>query len=365
MKLPAFLSEERDPYLLGLLRVGIASLLLLLTLRLAREYLGGRYFGDVFHLPLLPEALVPSRRGYGLLLACQALTAVLALLGLVARPALLIAALCGLYGMACDRLQYHNNRYTLLLVALLVALTPCDRSFVWAFGAKAPPHAPSPPPGDEKGHAKAPRWAAYLVGVQLSLVYLSSSLGKLLDGDWRGGTVMLLRFTPFRATAEQWVPAGMAEWLTEPWFGQLAAVSALATELLLALGPWLARPRILALWVGVMFHAGIELFANVELFSYTMLCAYLVFVTPERRERRLSWSARDGAAGLLAKLAAGLDFLARFRHERVPGQQALLVVHDRGGQPHQGLAALRELTRATPLLFPLWLPLSLLTWRKR
>ena len=351
MKLPSFLDEERDPYLLGLLRIAIAALLLLLTLKLFRSYLGEGYFGDVFHMPLLPASLVPSRTGYVLLLGCQALGAVLALLGLAARPALLGAAMCGLYGMACDRLQYHNNRYTLLLVALLVAFTPCDRTFL-PFGRRRPAQ-----------RAPAPRWAAYLIGGQLSLVYLASSLGKVLDDDWRSGTVMSLRFARYREAAEPWLPGSMAAWLAEPWFGQTAAIAALTTELLLALGPWLKQSRIPALWLGVVFHVGIELFARVELFSYTMLSAYLVFATPELRERRLSWSTQRGAARVLLPLFSRLDLLARFRHEQVAGQSTLLVVHDRAGQAHQGLAGLRELARATPWLFPLWLPLRVLTWR--
>jgi len=358
VRLPAFLNEERNPYLLGLLRVGIATLLLVQTLKAFREYLGNGYFGDVFHVPLLPEAFVPNRAGFGILLGCQALGAVMAALGAFARPALLVAALCGLYGMACDRLQYHNNRYTLLLVALLVAFTPCDRSFVPRFFAAKPS-----PPSDSKAaaEAKAPRWAAYLVGVQVSLVYLASSLSKLLDDDWRTGMVLLLRFAHYRLKAEPWLPAGVTEWLVEPWFGQLAAVIALSTELLVAVGLWVPRLRVVAIWFGIMFHLGIEIFARVELFSFTMLWSYLVFVTPELRERRLSLGAGTGAVGTLAKLAPRLDWLARFQHERSPEQRTPLVVYDREGRAHRGLHALRELARATPLLFPLWGPLTLLT----
>lgn len=350
MKLPELLSEEREPYLLGLLRVAISALVLWLTIKLARSYLVNGYFGDVFHLPLLPETLVPNRAGYGLLLTVQGLAALLALLGVAARPALLLTALCGLYGMACDRLQYHNNRYTLLLVTLLLAFAPCDRAFT---------------PLRTSDRAPAPRWAAYLIGAQLSLVYLSSCLGKLLDHDWRTGGVMRLRFAPLRDRAALWLPDALADWLTQPWFGQAAALAALATELLLALGPWLPRTRAVALWVGVLFHIGIELFARVEFFSYTMLCSYLVFATPELRERRLVWRDDTGAPSLLARFMGRLDLMARFRHERATGQAELLVVYDRAGIAHRGLAALRELSRATPLLFPLWLPLRLLETRLR
>ena len=109
----------------------------------------------------------------------------------------------------------------------------------------------------------------------------------------------------------------------------------------------------------------IEVTAHVELFSYTMLSGYLVFVTPELRERSVSWNARSQAGKALGELCSRLDVLARFRHEQVDGQASLMVARDRAGIAHRGLSAWRELARATPLLFPLWLPLSILTWRER
>lgn len=351
-RLGHWLREERDPYLLGLLRVAIATLLLLQTLKLARSIWISGYFGDVFHMPLLPEALVPSRAWFSALLAAQILGCVLAIAGVAARPALLIAALLGLYALACDRLLYHNNRYVLLLVALLVPFTACDRSFTLPWRRRVLGASSAP----------APRWAAYLIGALLSLVYLSSSIGKLLDTDWRGGTVMQLRFALVDEMG--FIPAAMRGLLTGPTFARLASLVALATELLLALGLWSAKTRVLALWLGVVFHAGIELFSNVELFSYTMLSAYLVFATPELAERRLLWPAGSARAERLSTLFVRLDWLRRFRHEPVVEQSEWCVVMDREGRAHRGLAALRELSRATPLLFPFWLPLRLITWRR-
>jgi hypothetical protein len=346
----SWLSEERNAHVLGLLRVSFATLLLLLTLRLLRELFHGPYFGDVFHMPLLPERFVPTRQGYLALLGCQALGCVLALVGVLARPALLGASLCGLYGFFCDRLQYHNNRYELLLLALLVSLSPCDRSFI-LFGAARP--------------GTAPRWAARLVGAQLAVVYLASSLGKLADADWRSGAVLLPRFVLGQPLAERYLPAGLAQILAAPGFAHAASIAAISSELCLALGLWFPATRALCLWLGVMFHGGIELTARVELFSYTMLSGYLAFVTPELRERSVSWNARSQVGRALGWLCSRLDVLARFRHEQVDGQATLVVARDRAGVAHRGLSAWRELSRATPLLFPLWLPLCLLTWRER
>lgn len=339
--------EERDVYLLGLLRVAFGVLLLAYTLRRAQELLSGGYFGDVFHLPLLPESLVPSRRGFGALLCFQALCSVLAVVGVFSRAALLAAALSGLYAIFCDRLQYHNNRYELLLVALLVSLTPCARSFRLLGRAE---------PG------VGPRWSVRLVGAQLSMAYLASSLGKLFDPDWRGGAVLQLRFSQGRHVTEQLLPQAVVSLISQPSFAQAASLAAIGSELFLALGLWCGRTRAAALWLGVVFHVGIEISAHVELFSYTMLCGYLAFVTPELRERTLSFNlTRDGRR--LAALFRHLDLLARFRHESHPEPELLRVV-DRAGKLHRGLAALRELCRATPLLFPLWAPLALVTRRR-
>jgi hypothetical protein len=261
----------------------------------------------------------------------------------------------GLFCFFCDRLQYHNNRYELLLLSLLVSLTPCDRSWRAFRPARL---------------GEGPRWAAGVVGAQLSIVYLASSLGKLLDPDWRGGAVLLLRFAMGRPFTERVLPASVASsvmsLLSEPWFAHAAALGAISSELFLALGLWFRRTRVAALWLGVMLHVSIELSAHVELFSYSMLCGYLVFVTPELRERRLAWDSSRPLGRALSAAFRRLDLLARFRHESATEPATgLLVIWDRQQRAHHGLAAWRELARAIPLLFPLWLPLLVVGWRRR
>jgi hypothetical protein len=204
----------------------------------------------------------------------------------------------------------------------------------------------------------------YALGAQLSVVYLASSLGKLLDPAWRGGSVLGPRFEEARPVLHGMSLDFVADFLALPGLAHAASVSAIAAELFLALGLWFPKTRVAALWLGVMFHLGIEAFARVELFSYTMLAGYLAFVTPELRERTVSWASK-GEPPLLFKLCNGLDWLRRFEHETAPNQTERLVAIDREGVEHRGLDAWRELARALPLAFPLWLPLRLLTWAKR
>lgn len=334
------LGEEREAHVLGPMRVAFAVLMFLLTLKMGQLVVQVAYFGDVFHMPLVPESWVPSRGVYWLMLVLQALGCALALLKVQARPALLLAASLGLYGVLCNRLEYHNNRYELLLLTLLVALTPCDRQ------------------------GKAPWWAVRLVGAQVSVVYLASSLSKLFDADWRGGAVLLRRFSTAVPFFDHHGLHALAPVLSSPHFAHAASIAAIASELFLALGLWFGRTRALALWVGFMFHAGIEIVAHVELFSYTMIAGYLAFVTPELRERSVSWSLATPRGQRWASFCKRFDVLARFNHQSSATQASLLRVTDRSGTEHEGLPAWRELARAFPPLFPAWLPLTLLTLRR-
>ncbi len=356
-RLAWFFSEERDAYVLGLLRLALSVLLLLNGARLILELKNGGYFGDFFHLPVWPEALVPSAAEYALLLAVQAVAALFAFFGLWPRGSLLLASSVGLFLLGCDRLQYHNNRYALLLLGFLLAFTPCDRALLIA--RRRPHTLPL--------HARiAPTFARRLLQIQVSLVYLSSACGKLLDSDWRGGQVLHLRFesvAPFWASHGVPLPAWVARALSSAVLGSFAAKLAISTELFIALGLWFPRTRRAALWVGVLFHFWIEVSARVELFSWIMGASYLAFVTPELRERRFEYDPENQRGRALARLLHWLDWCARFeiapRKASEPSAGAYRVV-GRDGVAARGLRGAALLAQATPLLFPFWLPLELL-----
>jgi len=354
--------EERDAYVLGLLRLSLSALLFLNCGRLILELISGGYFADFFHAPIVPESWLPSRSGYALLLGLEAGAAILAGVGIWPREALLAASGIGLFLLTCDRLQYHNNRYELLLLGLLFAFTPCDRSFLLVRGEA---HALS-----SEGR-RGPTFARRLFQAQVSLVYLGSAFGKLSDAEWRGGQVLLVRFTDSVAVlAERGLsaPSWLAALLGSALFASLAAKAAISTEVFIAVGSWLPGTRRLALWFGVLFHIGIELSARVELFSYLMLASYLAFVVPELRERRFEYDATNAGARIMARLLALLDWCARFEISPLSpngARSARVFVTDRAGHRASGFAGLSHLAEAVPLLFPLWLPLRLLTARQR
>ncbi len=264
--------EVGDVTVLGAVRVALGVLLFMNALRAEGE-LGRGYFGDAFHWPLLPESLVPSHGLYAALVLLQLVLAVLVVVGLRARDALLASALLGTYVLLCDRLQYHHNRWALFCYAGLLAFAPCDRSFRV--------HAVA-------GSRVGPLWAARLAQLQVSIIYLASGGSKLLDPDWRSGRVLLERFHLYAQAADETdVGARLLQRVSHPPVAGTLAMLAIATELFLAVGLWPRRTRVFALCLGVCFHLAIEATSRVEGFTWLTLAVYALFLTPDMRGWKL------------------------------------------------------------------------------
>lgn len=350
--------EERDAYLLGLIRVSLAALLAFNVWQRFDELTGWGYFGDVFHMPVVPEAWVPSHGTYTVLLWVELAGALLGVLGFFGREGLAVAASIGLFLLTCDRLQYHNNRFALLLGCLLCSLMPSDRSFLLYRGRRRT-LAPE--------QRVAPTLMRRLFQLQISAIYLSSGGGKLLDPDWRGGQAMHVRFVEGVAHALShgaWVPDWYAELMRSPVAASLASKGAISLELFLAVGLWLPRTRAIALWAGAIFHLMIQASARVELFSFLMGVCYVAFATPEVRERRVLVDRSQPSGRGIAAALPWLDWLARFRIEENPNGPEALVVIDREGSRASGLRAVAGLTRGLPALYLLWPLLAVATWRR-
>jgi hypothetical protein len=341
--------EVGDAYVLGAVRVALGVLLFLNALRAWSE-LGDHYFGNVFHWPFLPEALVASASVYRLIVIAQLLLPVLVVAGHAARPSLFASAVLGAYVLLCDRLQFHHNRWALFCYAFLLALSPCDRSFYVA--------------GSAVGTRVGPLWAARLAQLQVSIIYLASGGSKLLDGDWRGGRVLTERFHLYGKNAlDAGLPAQVVEWFSQPQVCSALAKLAIVTELFLATGLWSRRARIFALWWGLWFHLLIEATSRVEGFTWLTLAVYALFVTPDVRARKLFFDASRPRGRWIARAVSWLDWLGRFEvkpwtPDRVRRGHTVVIVR-RDGSRATGVGALAMLARCLPLLFPLWGPLAL------
>ena len=344
--------ERGDTYVLGLVRALVGLFLFWNALVLGQELSQHGYFGDAFHLPILPEAWVLPLRWYATLLAVRVILAVMVTVGHRARYALFFSALLSVYVMLCDRLQLHHNRFALVCYAFLLAFTPCDRSF--KITAQEEPQARA---------RVGPLWAQRLVQVQCCIVYLASGGAKLLDPDWRDGSVLLDRFVRYGYQArDNGVPAALVTALQQPFTAGILAKLAIATELFLALSLLSRRTRIFALWWGTMFHLTIQVTSKVEIFTWLTLSIYALFASPDTLARKISFDPDNPRAVLTARFLALLDWLARFdiqpwKPDHLDGGHALVITR-RDGTHATGLAAFAMCTRCLPLLFPLWAPVA-------
>lgn len=336
--------EGGDTYVLGLVRVGIGVLLFWHALGWARDLADNGFFGDRFHMPFIPESLVPPRPVWVFLIAMRLMFAAMATVGQGARQGLFGSALLGMYSLLCDRLDYHHNRYALFLFAFLISFAPCERAFSIVGQADDP--------------REGPLWAQRLAQAQVSIIYLASGLAKLLDPDWRGGIVLSERMSKNAWMAVQHgIPQHWMDFLAQASVSSAIAKSAIATELFLAIALWIPRTRIFALWLGVWFHLAIQVTSQVETFSLLMWLVLCLFATPDVHARKLFYDPSRALGGIYARLVGFLDWLARFEikpwePDDIKGHH--LVVVRRDGSRATGMRALAMVARCTPLLFPIW-----------
>jgi hypothetical protein len=349
--LARFRDEIADGYVLGPVRAALGVLLGWQALSAAEQLGNVGYFGDVFHVSMIPEALVPSHRVYAVVLAARVCLAVMAAIGVWARPALATSALLGFWILVCDRNQFHHNRYSLFCYALLLSLTPCDRSW-----RATEPAVPEP--------RRGPFWGVRLAQWQVSLVYLASGGSKLLDPDWRDGLVLADRLARYGHVAvAKGIPASLVEALSRPDVSSAMAKLAIMTELFLCVALWFRPARVIALWLGVWFHTTIQATSNVESFGFLTLALYGLFVTPDYRARTLRFDPSRLTGKLAGTFVPALDWFARFEVEPwEPDDQRghSVVVVRRDGDPATGIRALAMIARCVPLLFPFWAPIALL-----
>jgi hypothetical protein len=345
-------AETGDSYVLGLVRCVLGILLFWQALGSAQDLRTG-YFGDYFHLPMIPEELVPSARVYVVVVATRLILAVMVAVGHRARFALFASALLGFYVLLCDRLQFHHNRWALLCFSLLVSLGPCNRAFCIT-------HPPT-----TAAERLGPLWAQRLAQVQMSVIYFASGGSKLLDEDWRGGLVIGDRIARYGSQAiDEGVPRWLVDLFGSPWGASLLAKAAIATELFLVFGLLNKKTRIFALWLGVWFHLLIEATSKVEQFTWLTLAVYALFATPDVHARKLYFDRSRVKGVVLSRLVILLDWLARFEvraWEPDPIRKGhSVVVVRRDGSTATGIRAFAMVTRCVPLLFPLWAPVALI-----
>lgn len=285
----ALWAGEVDPLVYAILRVGVATLVLLRVSDWTAPFLQLDHHAwvsgldhapgaDPAETPWLEMPLVPGLPSpHGLVAAALAWArlplAGLVLLGIRARPAALLLAIAGYGLMALDAARYFHHLHLLWLSCALVALTPCDARLAVI----------------RRGGPSAPRWPLTLWRLQALVIYGAAGLAKL-DPRWLDGTSLRLIAERFPFEGVFW-DAGLG----------LVGHAGMATAIALwelALVPLLAwrKTRLLGVALGLALHVVLDTTTMVSTFGASMALFLVTFLPWERRLFRTSSRSADPAA---------------------------------------------------------------------
>lgn len=172
------------------------------------------------------------------------------------------------FGHALGREPWtHHHTYLLAIAALLLTLTPCERSYsldryLAVIAARRRGQAPPP----ERGNL----WGLRLIVLQLSVLYFFAALDKT-NAAFLSGARLEQIFLWFYAGSDYPDIPGL------PALAMVIAFAVICLEYALAFGLPFHRTRRYLVWPGLAFHAIIYLTLPVYTFSATMILLYLAY----------------------------------------------------------------------------------------
>jgi predicted DCC family thiol-disulfide oxidoreductase YuxK len=351
-RLTSLVTDRINPRGLGIARIAIGLAALLVVLEEAPALLR---LADpaVLRVPYvagldLPTGLFPALGVLG------GVAGVAFMLGWRTRiaGALLATALGGI--LAADQQLYSNHLYLLVLAVVLLTIGGAGASV--SLDARRSHEATDP---------SVPAWPAFLLKVQVSIVYAFAALAKVNTVYLSGSVVAsYLRTDGFLGLPGEWRAFA-------PMF--VLSVLAVLTEAFLAVAIWIPKWRPTAFMVGLGLHAAITIWLvpTYQLFVYSLIILplYLLFLPAARLSSTVVWDDSCSFCTTWVRWARRLDWLGALRFvpssndaeigslgvTRREADVALQLIGPDGSR-RAGFDAVRGIAELTPLCF-LWAPL--------
>jgi hypothetical protein len=348
-RLRGALDSTLDGTFLAPLRVVVGLGLALDGAVRARELATVGYFGGAFHVPLLPERLVPSKGIYAALVAARLVLALLVVVGARARIALALSSALAIHALLADTVGLDDARYLLAVTAGLLALTPCEPRTSIVAEDDAPPAPPSIGFG----------YGVFLIRVEVMLLHAAFALAWLRDADARSGAVLREHLLRVASTGGTFVlsPGALTALAERPVVSVVAKGMIVASLAVagLALG---GRTRIPAVAAAVVLRACLLAVGHAPAFSLLAAAMLVAFAKGDTKARALRFDPASSLGRAVAAIVRATDWLGRYSVSpwAVDGltSRHTLVIVRRDGSRATGLAAAAMLTRTIPLFFPAW-----------
>lgn len=123
---------------------------------------------------------------------------------------------------------------------------------------------------------KWPVWGTRLIQLQVSVIYLWTAWHKLKGDTWIDGTAVYYA-TRIESLTNNTIPFLM----DSPSFIKMATWGTLIIEISLGSLIWFSEFRKPLIFLGIIFHLGIEYFMTIPFFEWYMIALLCVFMLPE------------------------------------------------------------------------------------
>jgi hypothetical protein len=311
-----------DPASLVAFRIGFGLLLFAAIVRFwARGWIYEYFIQPRLFFPYWGFELVRPWPGWGMYahFGVMAVAALGIASGLWYRLSASVFALTFTWAHLVDQAHYLNHYYLVTLLSLLLVVLPLGR--VSSLDARRNPGAPAAP---------FPTWALWALRAQVALVYFFGGVAKL-KSDW------LLSAQPLKL----WLSASpdfpvLGALLDQDVVAYAFSWAGAVFDLCIVGFLCLARTRLLAFTVLVLFHGATGLLFNLGLFPWLMTLSALIFFPPSwpRRVAQLvGWPSTEpqpevhssaarprlGAVSLGVGVFLALQVVLPFRYLAYPG----------------------------------------------
>ncbi|PTT02521.1 HTTM domain-containing protein [Pedobacter sp. HMWF019] len=297
---------------LVVLRIAFGFIMLVSTIRFVlRGWVDAFYIRPAFHFTFYGFGWVRpfGATGMYVLFGVMAFAALLVMLGLFYRIAMLVFFLSFTYVELLDKTTYLNHYYFVSVMAFLMLLVPAHRYFSLDVLRKPSLKV-----------TKIPRWMIDIFKLQLVLVYFYAGVSKL-NYDWLIAAMPLKIWLP--ASSHLFLIGGL---LTQTWIAYVFSWFGMLFDLLIGFFLLDKRTRKPAYVMVVVFHLVTGWFFKIGMFPYIMIFVTLVFFPEwsvfQKEEERLYKVTGPGIKFIYAILVIHftVQLLLPFRFLFYPGK---------------------------------------------